>query len=1089
MRLRAVLKNRSRFCQYVAGFAFYLLLFVPARPVSAGVAAPTSGPRFEELSLEQGLSQSIVACMIQDRNGFLWLGTEDGINIYNGYEFDVIRGDQNDPHSLSHNDVRSLLEDRNGHVWAGTFHGGLNRFDPVNRTFTRYAHDPLQPHTLRHNAVSVLFEDSVGRFWVGTEGGLCLLDRETGVFTNIIGPNGPADFAVWALAEDESDRIWVGSDQGLYLLDASARKLVPIEESFLWITMPGDVAVQSILIDRDQRVWVGTRGQGIWVLSLEKHGETQFNTTAPAYRRLSHDDVLAVYEDQFGDVWIGTNGGGVNRVSRDSPRVDVYRSDRADPDSPSFNEITCILEDRAGVLWLGTYGGGVNRVSGRHAPFVHYPFEPGRQNSLSHEIVWSMCEDRNGNLWIGTHGGGLDRLDRSTGTYTHYRHDPADPASLSHNIVRLVMVAADGRIWAGTHGGGISVLDPETGRFTRYRHDPDDPGSLSHDSLRALYQDPDGTIWVGTYGGGLCRYNADTDDFTVYRYDPHDNTSISNDIVRCITRDSRGYLWAGTQGGGLNRLDTETGVFRTYRNDPERPDSLCNDSIFSLHEDAGGTLWIGTWGGGLCRYHPDSDRFDSFTMAHGLPNNSIYGILEDAEGRFWLSTNRGLSRFDPETVTFRNFDVRDGLQSNEFNGGSYFRSPSGEMFFGGINGFNSFFPSDIRDNRHIPPVMITGISVLNRKLHTDVPVHAVRELTLDYRDYVVSFQFSALDFTIPEKNRYAYQMVGVDDGWVYTDAARRHATYTTLAPGVYTFRVKGSNNDGVWNETGREIRVNVLPPFWKTWWFRTIIGLMVLLLATVMFRMKVRSVRMSTVWQAARNAQMSIMPQKDPAVPGLDVSGTCLPAHQVGGDFFDYFQCDCEDGVFGVAVGDVSGKAMDSAMIAVLSSGMLCARLQDGACVEDVLNQLNGPMYRKTEKRMFTAICLAVLDTAVGTFTFANAGLNEPILVKDGRLTALPGSGSRLPLGVQADTRYQQRVVSLDPGDVVVLCTDGITEARNSAGEFYSEQRLRVLLAELDTSILSAAHIRQAIMEHVQRFTRGAIQHDDMTVVVLKYTG
>ena len=1089
MRRLAVRKNRSRFCRCVTGFAFCFLLLVSARPVAAGVGAPASGPRFEELSLEQGLSQSIVACMIQDRNGFLWLGTEDGINIYNGYEFDVIRGDQNDSNSLSHNDVRSLLEDRNGHIWIGTFHGGLNRYDPVSRSFARYAHDPLQSQTLRHNAVSVLFEDSVGRFWVGTEGGLCLLDRGTSVFTDINDPLQSSDFAIWAIVEDGSDRIWAGSDRGLYLVDVGGRTLVPAGEHFPWMTIPEDVAVQAIMIDRDQRIWIGTRGQGAWVLSPEKQREVRFGTAAASAHRLSHDDILALYEDKFGDVWIGTNGGGVNRVSRDSSRIDFFRSSPADPDSPSFDEITCILEDRAGVLWLGTYGGGVNRVSGRHAPFVHYPFEPGRQNSLSHEIVWSMCEDRDGNLWIGTHGGGLDCLDRSTGTYRHYRHDPDDPTSLSHNIVRLVMVAADGRVWAGTHGGGISVLDPAAGRFTRYRHDPANPGSLSHDSLRALYQDPDGTIWVGTYGGGLCRYNADTDDFTAFRYDPHDDTSISNDIVRCIIRDSRGYLWVGTQGGGLNRLDPETGVFQTYRNDPERSDSLCNDSIFSLHEDAGGTLWIGTWGGGLCRYHPDSDRFDSLTMADGLPNNSIYGILEDDAGRLWLSTNRGLSRYDPETGSFRNFDVRDGLQSNEFNGGSYFRSPSGEMFFGGINGFNSFFPSDIRDNRHVPPVMITGISVLNRKLHTEVPVHAVRELTLDYRDYVVSFQFSALDFTIPEKNRYAYQMVGVDDDWVYTDASRRHATYTTLDPGEYTFRVKGSNNDGVWNETGREILVNVLPPFWKTWWFRTIIGLMVLFLVTVMFRMKVRSVRMATVWQAARNAQMSIMPQEDPDVPGLDVSGICVPAHQVGGDFFDYFSCTCDDGVFGVAVGDVSGKAMDSAMIAVLSSGMLCARLQDGARVEDVLNQLNGPMYRKTEKRMFTAICLAVLDTVAGVFTFANAGLNEPIHVRDGRVAALGGVGSRLPLGVQSDNRYQQRAVSLEPGDVVVLCTDGITEARNSAGDFYTEQRLRVLLAELDTLTLSAFHIRQAIMEHVQRFTRGAIQHDDMTVVVLKYTG
>ena len=594
---------------------------------------------------------------------------------------------------------------------------------------------------------------------------------------------------------------------------------------------------------------------------------------------------------------------------------------------------------------------------------------------------------------------------------------------------------------------------------------------------------------MGTYGGGLCRYDEATDDFTVFRHDPTDPTSLSHDIVRCIAEDHHGRLWVGTQGAGISLLDPKSGTFHRYRNDPDQPDSLCNDSIFSIYRDSAGVLWIGTWGGGLCRYDEETDSFHSYTMTDGLPNNSIYGILEDEDGRLWLSTNRGLSRFDPMTLQFRNFDVRDGLQSNEFNGGSYFRSQSGEMFFGGINGFNSFDPADIQDNRHVPPVRITGISVLNRELETDVPVQAVRELHLTYRDYVVSFQFAALDFTIPEKNRYAYRMEGVDDDWVYTDAARRFATYTTLAPGSYVFHVKGSNNDGVWNEAGQQIHLTVTPPFWKTWWFRLLVALLGLGLLIILFRLKVRNIRMATVWQAARNAQMSIMPQEDPVVDRAQVSGVCVPAHQVGGDFFDYFHCDCSGGRFGVVVGDVSGKAMDSAMVAVLSSGMLCARLQDGASVEHVLTQLNGPMYRKTDKRMFTAICLALLDTQSGTLTFTNAGLNDPMRVSGGRVEQLEGVGSRLPLGVQPDTAYRHRTVQLAVGDVVVLFTDGITEACNAAGTFFTELGLQLFLERLDTDSLSAAHIRQAIMEHLTRFTQGAHQQDDMTVVVVKYTG
>jgi serine phosphatase RsbU (regulator of sigma subunit) len=604
-----------------------------------------------------------------------------------------------------------------------------------------------------------------------------------------------------------------------------------------------------------------------------------------------------------------------------------------------------------------------------------------------------------------------------------------------------------------------------------------------------MYDSGDGYLWVGTNGGGLNRMDRDTGTFFRYAHDPDDPSSISNDFIRVIFEDSDGGFWIGTQGGGLNSMDREAGTFSAYRNDPEDSTSINSDFVFSILEDDRGFLWMGTWGGGFSSFDRKTGEFISYTEKDGLPSNSIYGALEDELGNFWLSSNNGICRFDPRERICKVYNERDGLQGNEFNGNSFYISPSGEMFFGGTDGFNAFYPSEIKDNPYVPPVVITTFSKLNEEVRFDVPLSDIEEIRLTHSDYVFSFEFAALEFSAPEKNRYAYKMEGLDEDWIYTNHEKRFATYTTLPPGRYTFRVKASNNDGVWNEEGAKVRIVILPPFWQTLWFRIGVVFLVAALIIFLYRRRVQNMRMKIELQTAHDAQMSIMPQSDPVMEGLDVSGICIPANEVGGDFYDIFWIDDDKSKLGVAVGDVSGKAMQAAMIAVMSSGMIYSKTDENTSPSEVAARLNRSLYYKTNERMYTALCLANIDVPRREVTYTIAGFSAPLLKTNGAVRMLEGAGHGLPLGALDESRYREDKVKLTLGDVLVLFTDGVTEALNQSKEFYDQQRLEDLLTRMDTSDMTAAGIKDMIISDVKAFTGNVHQADDMTVVVIKSDG
>ncbi|MBN1481881.1 sigma 54-interacting transcriptional regulator [candidate division KSB1 bacterium] len=796
------------------------------------------------------MSQSIVECIIQDSCGFMWFCTEDGLNKYDGYNFTVLRTNPENPSSLSQNHTTCILEAKDGIFWIGTFNGGLNRYDPKTEAIKSYRAESNNPNALCDDIITDIIEDQDGTLWIATANGFSQFHPETEKFTcyfhNPHNPRTLSHNSVRSLSKDNLGNIWLATDYGLNKFDKETRQFTnyyhdPHNDNSL-----GYDKVRRVYADRNSVIWIGTDGGGLDKLTFTAEGHPQFKHfrhDPDNPNSLSHNSIYSLYKDSFGTLWIGTNGGGLNLYDTETQTFSHYRNTPLDPYSINYDEIYDIYEDNTGVIWLGTYGGGVNKINQVKQQFLHYKSNPTNPNSLNHDIVWSILEDEDGILWLGTHGGGLNRYDRVRNEWTHYRHDPENPNSISHDVVRVVFKDRQGIMWLATHGGGLNRFDPNSGHFKSYRHDPADPNSISHDELRCIFQDSQGTLWIGTYGGGLDKFNRQSDCFQHFQHDPINPNSISTNYIRAIHEDKSGILWIGTQGGGLNHFDPRTGNFTHFRNDPQDSTSLSNDFIFAIIENSDASFWLGTYGGGLNKFDPVTGTCERFTEADGLASNSIYGFVKDDQGMLWISTNNGISKFNPFNQTFTNYNVDDGLQSTEFNGGSFFKSKSGEIFFGGINGFNAFYPENIHGNENKPPIVITDFRVFNEPFDLKTPISDIDEIKLSWKDNVFSFEFAALDFTAPKRNRYAHKMDGLDKEWIYTDASKRFANYTTLPPGKYTFRVKGSNNDDVWNEEGASIKIVITPPFWQTPVFRSLVFIIALLLLFIAYKWFMKTIR------------------------------------------------------------------------------------------------------------------------------------------------------------------------------------------------------------------------------------------------------
>ncbi|MCH7665139.1 MAG: diguanylate cyclase [Acidobacteria bacterium] len=787
---------------------------------------------FDRMTVEDGLPHRAVNAIVQDDTGFMWFGTQDGLARYDGNRFLVFRNDRESVDSISNNWVWTLLKDSKGRLWIGTNQGGLNLWMPNTRSFVHYRNDEMNGDSISNDRVRSLMEDRRGRIWVGTESGLNVFDPATQIFKRYLhDPSNPGSLGhnqVRSIHQDSEGIIWVGTNGGgLDRLDSASGRFSHLRHDPEDPNSLSQDRVRTIFEDRSGSLWVGTYEGGLNRLDRESGRFERFEHDPLQPSSLSDDRVRAVFQDQDGVIWVGTDDG-LNEWLPERGEFASHRSNLADPTSLNDNQIMSIHQDRGGVIWVGTQG-GVNKwnaVTGSFSGFRHDPGKP--ETSLVSNTVACFSESRDGQLWIGTYQG-LDRLDPDSGRVRHFRHKDGDPSTLRDERVMSLFTDSDDTLWVGTYEGGLHRLDSANGRFTNYRNDPEDPSSLSRDAVTAIYEDSHGVLWVGTYRGGLNRFNEKRTAFIRYQNDPENAASLGSDQVLSLLEGSGGELWIGTDGSGLNAFERTTGSFTRYRHDPENPNSLSNNTVFSLLEASDGTLWVGTQGGGLNKWtkqdrEANRVRFHHYNTHNGLPNEVIYGILEDDAGTLWLSTNEGLVNLDPKTERIRSYDTTHGLLSKEFNFGAFWKKANGEMIFGGNEGFNSFHPAAIRSNAHVPPVIMTSFLKFNKEVETEAPLSELKEIELSHKDYVVSFEFAALDYSAPKKNRYAYRLEGFETDWNEVGNLNR-ATYTNLDPGSYTLRVKAANNDGLWNETGLSIPIRVVPPPWKTWWVYLLYGL------------------------------------------------------------------------------------------------------------------------------------------------------------------------------------------------------------------------------------------------------------------------
>jgi len=850
--------------------------------------------RFKHLTIEDGLPQNSVQATLQDSTGFLWIGTQEGLVRYDGYNLKVFKHEPNNNHSLSGDDIVFLLEDKQDKLWVGTRGGGLNYFNPKTQQFTHYRHVAGDDKSLSDDSVWSLIEDNKGNFWVGTlGGGLNHFNPTTQQFTQYRHEAGNAnslsDDDVRSLLEDNQGNLWVGTDGGgLNHFNPKTQQFTHYRHQTGNANSLSDDDVRSLLEDNQGNLWVGTRGGGLNYFNPKTQQFTHYRHQAGDVNSLSNDDVRNLLEDNQGNLWVGTRGGGLNHFNPQTQHFTHYRHQAGDANSLSDDDVRHLSEDNQGNLWVGTQDGGLSHFIPKTQQFTHYRHQAGDTNSLSHDGVWGLIEDSKGHLWVGTEGGGLNHFNPTTQQFTQYRHEAGNANSLSDDDVYSLLEDSQGNLWLGTIGDGLNHFNSKTQQFTHYRYQAGNANSLSDDDVLSLIADSQGHLWVGTRGGGLNYFNPKTQQFTHYRHQGNDENSLSHDDVFSLIKDSQGNLWLGTLGGGLNHFNLKTQKITHYRHQGNDENSLSHDRVYSLLEDSQGNLWVGT-SDGLNLFNNQTTKFKRFTKENGLPNNVIYRIEEDKQGNIWLSTNQGLSRMNPKTGTFRNYDVGDGLQSNEFNGGASFKSKNGELFFGGINGFNRFNPENITDDEQVPIVLITDMFLLNESvsivplisshspaleqntktklLTASAPnnavdeetvfsltqaIHVTKAITLTHKDNIVAFEFAALHFSNPTKNKFAYQLVGWDKDWVQTDHKNRRATYTNLPNGDYTFRVKASNADGYWNEEGVSLQITVLPPPWETWWAYTLYGLFLMSLVVAF----IQSQRKKVIFERAINEQL-----------------------------------------------------------------------------------------------------------------------------------------------------------------------------------------------------------------------------------------
>jgi ligand-binding sensor domain-containing protein/signal transduction histidine kinase/DNA-binding response OmpR family regulator len=813
-----------KICNYRFGlFSSFLRVFFVVAIAFASVCAAKSQSRnlyFENYTTDNGLSNNMVHCFFQDSRGWMWFGTSQGLNRFDGYKFTAFKNDPDDKQSLTNDLVRVIFEDSKENLWIGTENGGLYKYNRDKENFLQFAKSQAVS-SLSNNSVNAVVEDNGGNLWVGTEDGLNKMNPTTGSFyayyhknddTNSLSNN-----AIRALLIDHIGELWIGTSNGLELFD-------PVNNRFKHFRLPqkdvADNEICKIFEDIDGKLWIGTYTGGVVIFDPSRKAFSSLNLDVQNKRS---NTVRSIIRDKDGLYWIGTRGG-VYIYSKEKGVVSHFERDERESTGLCHNSILDIFQDAKGDIWIGTRG-GVSYLVREKQIFSHYKALPNDIRYLNNREVYAFWIDPKKNIWVGTENGGINILDRKKDVFQYLTRNKSFPNSLSNNCIKAFMDDRKGNLWIGTYMGGINVYNLKTKAFSRLEHSDNDPNSLVDNKVWALYYDSNGKIWVGTEHG-VDQYNSQNNNFL------HFQKSITDKPVNWISEDDKQNLWVGTRDEVVI-YEKPTGKVIKYK---ERTRAFCLDS----HN----RIWLATQGKGIALYSKNNGPLKYYSEKNGLSNNLTFSVLEDSHGDLWISTGKGLSRFSPGSEKFKNFDKDDGLPSNHFNYGAFYKSASGELLFGGINGFTIINPNDVVENSFVPPIVFTDFKIFNQSVSIgnskyDILQNSItesRQITLPYNQNVLTFEFAALNYARSNKNKYTFILEGFEKKW--NNAGNMHsATYTNLNPGNYVLRVKASNSDNKWNEKGIALNVKILPPWWKTWWFKifTVLTLLSIIYALIAF--------------------------------------------------------------------------------------------------------------------------------------------------------------------------------------------------------------------------------------------------------------
>jgi ligand-binding sensor domain-containing protein/serine phosphatase RsbU (regulator of sigma subunit) len=1049
--------------------------------------------RFRHLTSDEGLTQNAVTCVLQDKKGFMWVGTYDGLNRYDGNKILTWKGSLDDSAGISSNSIRCLYEDDNNALWVGTYQGGLCKLDLTTGKIKSYYVDSTKKISqISNDNVYTIGEYEPGKLYLATGDGLNIFDRKTATFT-VIRKRGPNAIpfltnSIRAMTRDKNGHLWFGHSAGITEYDPSTKKC-----NYFTDTSANKIrgnSIRALFADSRGYIWVSMWAYGCCLIDTKTGKVYSFGDTTSIYKSLYKVSLVSqFYEDKKGNVWIATAEHGLACYNPKTRETFLYEKNPDDAETISDNTVFCVTEDRSGLIWSGTWKGGLNIFDPKTLKFGLQRHESNNPFSLHNNNTFAFCKKSAEELYVGT-SAGVSVYTPSKRTFVPLRIDERDNNSLKHNsVIYYLFKDADETLWISTSGGGLYHYLPEKSKYRNYVPTAD-TNSLSWHSPSTILRDLNGQLWIAT-GYGLNLYHPAKDNFSrILNVPGNQNTPASNNISALVLRND-GLIWVGTGDAGLDLFDPQTREVLRHYNTNEKGKTIFPDvGITGVFYDRKGTLWVGTTGG-LCSLDEKTGKVTSYVKIHPCFSTLIFGIEEDHSGNIWFSTAMGLVRFNPATKEYKVFDTSDGLQGKEFSGRAVYKSDGGKLFFGGLNGFNAFLPEEIRSNTTPPGVAVTALNILNQDQQAGANVAYLDTLTLSWQQYFFTVDFAALDYTYSSKNRFKYFLEGFNEKWV-DNGSSHTVTFTNLDPGEYLLLVKAINNDGVESVAPARLKIIITPPFWKTTWFYMLctvaaaLGIYVFIKyrerkltkekEKLEHKVKVRTEELEVEKQKVEVAHKDI---KDSILYAKKIQSAILPGEDefakhfseffilfqpkdiVSGDFFWITE---RNGYVFYATADCTGHGVPGGFMTMLGHGLLNEIVNEKNIYDPaaILNMLREKIIlslkqtgRSGENKDGMDIVLCRVEKEKRKLCYAAAN-NSFHLLRNGTLMEL--KADKQPVGIYGDDLkpFTSHEISLEAGDMVYTFTDGYADQFGGPkGKKFKYKQLEQTLVRIGNKLLA----------------------------------